>query len=58
MLIAAGSLRPDSLAGWVAVVSGAGTGIGFEAARSLLWLGASVTIAEIDEAAGVSRSSA
>ena len=52
MIIAAGSLRPESLAGRVAIVTGAGTGIGFEAARALLWLGASVTIAEVDEAAG------
>jgi NAD(P)-dependent dehydrogenase (short-subunit alcohol dehydrogenase family) len=36
----------------VAVVMGAGGGIGFEAARALLWLGARVVIAEIDESSG------
>jgi len=34
--------------GDVALVSGAGRGIGFEASRALLWLGAKVVIAEID----------
>jgi NAD(P)-dependent dehydrogenase (short-subunit alcohol dehydrogenase family) len=38
----------------VAVVTGGGGGIGYEAARSLLWLGAKVVIAEIDPALGVS----
>jgi len=52
MLIAEGSLARDCLAGQVVVVTGAGRGIGFEAARSLLCLGAHVVIAEIDEAAG------
>jgi NAD(P)-dependent dehydrogenase (short-subunit alcohol dehydrogenase family) len=52
MLIASGTLRPDALTGHVAIVTGAGGGIGFEAARALLWLGASVTVAEIDEADG------
>jgi len=42
------NLDQDALAGKVAVISGAGGGIGFEAARSLLWLGASVVIGEID----------
>jgi nucleoside-diphosphate-sugar epimerase len=52
MLIATGALRPDALTGQVAVVTGAGGGIGFEAARALLWLGARVVIAEIDESSG------
>jgi NAD(P)-dependent dehydrogenase (short-subunit alcohol dehydrogenase family) len=52
MLIASGTLARDALAGKTVVVTGAGHGIGFEAARSLLWLGANVAIAEIDEAAG------
>ena len=52
MLIAGGTLSRESLAGRVVVVTGAGGGIGFEAARSLLWLGARVVIAEIDAAAG------
>jgi NAD(P)-dependent dehydrogenase (short-subunit alcohol dehydrogenase family) len=36
----------------VALVTGAGGGIGYQAARSLLWLGASVIIAEIDRESG------
>ena len=52
MLIETGTLRPDALAGLVAVVTGAGGGIGFEAARALLWLGARVVIAEVDPSAG------
>jgi NAD(P)-dependent dehydrogenase (short-subunit alcohol dehydrogenase family) len=51
-LIAQGTLRDDALSGRVAVVTGSGGGIGFEAARSLLWLGARVAIAEIDASAG------
>jgi len=52
MLIGESSLRQGSLAGDVAVVTGAGRGIGFEAARSLLWLGAKVVIAEVNEENG------
>lgn len=52
MLIAEGKLRAGALDGWVVVVTGAGGGIGFEAARSLLWLGASVVVAELDVNAG------
>jgi NAD(P)-dependent dehydrogenase (short-subunit alcohol dehydrogenase family) len=52
MLIGKGNLTQDSLKGEVAVVTGAGPGIGFEAARSLVWLGANVVIAEIDEKNG------
>jgi NAD(P)-dependent dehydrogenase (short-subunit alcohol dehydrogenase family) len=47
-----GDLRPDCLAGEVVVVTGAGQGIGYEAARALLGLGASVIIAELDGEAG------
>jgi NAD(P)-dependent dehydrogenase (short-subunit alcohol dehydrogenase family) len=52
MLIAAGALPRDALVGETVLVTGAGRGIGSEAARSLLWLGANVVIAEIDEVAG------
>lgn len=52
MLIAAGNLKKDSLAGLVAIVTGAGGGIGYEAARALLWLGCQVVIAEIDASSG------
>jgi len=36
----------------VALVTGAGGGIGFQTARSLLWLGASVIIGEVNRASG------
>ncbi len=52
MLIDKGKFTQNSLKGEVAVVTGAGRGIGFEAARSLAWLGANVIIAEIDEKNG------
>lgn len=49
MLINQGILTRDSLKGEVAIVTGAGRGIGYEAARALIWLGANVAIAEISE---------
>jgi hypothetical protein len=49
LLISTGNLTSESLGGQVAVVTGAGTGIGFEATRSLIWLGAKVVIAEINK---------
>jgi len=52
MLISTGNLTRESLAGQVAIVTGAGGGIGFEAARALVWLGARVIIAEINKDAG------
>jgi NAD(P)-dependent dehydrogenase (short-subunit alcohol dehydrogenase family) len=48
MLISQLGLKPDTLQGEVVIVTGAGGGIGFEAARALLWLGANVVIAEIN----------
>ncbi len=45
-------LSPESLRGETVIVTGAGGGIGYEAARALLWLSANVVIAEIDEARG------
>jgi len=45
-------LPAGALAGQVAVVSGAGRGIGRETARALSYLGAAVVVAEIDEASG------
>jgi NAD(P)-dependent dehydrogenase (short-subunit alcohol dehydrogenase family) len=44
--------RQDTLAGETVVVTGAGGGIGYEAARALLWLGANVIIAEINPTNG------
>lgn len=52
MLISEGNLARDSLKGEVAVVTGAGRGIGFEAARALVWLGANVVVAEVNENSG------
>jgi NAD(P)-dependent dehydrogenase (short-subunit alcohol dehydrogenase family) len=48
MLIHNGTLRRDSLLDQVAIVTGAGRGIGLETARALLALGARVVIAEVD----------
>ncbi len=52
MLIEQGVLGRKTLAGRVAVVTGAGGGIGYEASRALLWLGAQVVVAEIDKRNG------
>lgn len=53
LLISKGSLHKEQLEGLVVVVTGGGGGIGFEACRSLLWLGAKVVIAEIDKKKGL-----
>jgi NAD(P)-dependent dehydrogenase (short-subunit alcohol dehydrogenase family) len=45
-------LNPHALLGETVLVTGAGGGIGYEAARALLWLGANVVIAEINVEAG------
>jgi len=45
-------LSPDALRGETVIVTGAGGGIGYEAARALLWLGANVVIAEINQPSG------
>ena len=45
-------LKPDALRGETVIVTGAGGGIGYEAARALLWLGANVVIAEINQPNG------
>lgn len=51
-VISTGTLSRQSLEGQGIIVTGAGGGIGFEAARSLAWLGARVVIAEIDARLG------
>ncbi len=51
-LISTGRLTPTSLTGQVALVTGAGGGIGYETARALAWMGARVIIAEIHKSAG------
>ena len=43
-------LEPNALRGQTIIVTGAGGGIGYEAARAFLWLGADVVLAEIDPA--------
>ncbi len=52
MVISQLGLNPDTLRGETVIVTGAGGGIGFEAARALLWLGANVVIAEINHQNG------
>ena len=52
MVIARLGFAPDVLQGETVVVTGAGGGIGYETARALLWLGANVVIAEINEQTG------
>jgi len=52
MIISQLGLTPDTLRGETAIVTGAGGGIGYEAARALLWLGANVAIAEINPETG------
>jgi NAD(P)-dependent dehydrogenase (short-subunit alcohol dehydrogenase family) len=48
LLISRLGLASDQLRGETIIVTGAGGGIGYEAARAFLWLGANVVIAEID----------
>ena len=52
MIISQLGLAPDTLGGKTVIVTGAGGGIGYEAARALLWLGANVVIAEINQQNG------
>jgi NAD(P)-dependent dehydrogenase (short-subunit alcohol dehydrogenase family) len=52
MLISEDKFSRETLKGEVAIVTGAGRGIGYETARALVWLGAKVVIAEIDEKNG------
>lgn len=52
LLISQLGLQQDALRGETVIVTGAGGGIGYEAARALLWLGANVIIAEINQQNG------
>jgi len=52
MIIEKSNLPKNSLKGEVAIVTGAGRGIGYEAAKALAWLGAKVIIAEVNEKNG------
>jgi NAD(P)-dependent dehydrogenase (short-subunit alcohol dehydrogenase family) len=51
-IVSQSDLASDTLDEQVVIVTGAGGGIGFEAARALAWLGAHVVIAEIDRKMG------
>lgn len=52
MIVSQLGLKQDALRGETVIITGAGGGIGYEAARSLLWLGANVVIAEINQQNG------
>jgi NAD(P)-dependent dehydrogenase (short-subunit alcohol dehydrogenase family) len=52
MIIEKGNLKQNSLQGRVAIITGGGGGIGYEAARALLWLGCKIVIAEINRVEG------
>ncbi len=52
MVIAQVGLTREALRGETVIVTGAGGGIGYEAARALLWLGTNVVVAEIDQQNG------
>jgi NAD(P)-dependent dehydrogenase (short-subunit alcohol dehydrogenase family) len=52
LVISKGTLKKTHLNGKVAIISGAGRGIGYETARSLIWLGVKVIIAEINKESG------
>lgn len=49
MVISKIGMQPNALHDKTVIVTGAGGGIGYETARALLWLGANVIIAEINE---------
>jgi NAD(P)-dependent dehydrogenase (short-subunit alcohol dehydrogenase family) len=51
-ILSATNLKQGILTGQVALVTGGGAGIGYQTARSLLWLGASVILAEVNRSAG------
>lgn len=48
-MIGKGNLKCGQLKGKTAIVTGAGGGIGFEAARFLAWLGVRVIITEVEK---------
>ena len=52
LMISSLKLSREALKGETVIVTGAGGGIGFEAARALLWLGANIIIAEINTSTG------
>ena len=58
MLIEKSKLKTDILSGKVILITGAGGGIGYEAARALTYLGAKIIIAEIDKYKGIQAKNA
>jgi NAD(P)-dependent dehydrogenase (short-subunit alcohol dehydrogenase family) len=54
LIISQLGIMPDKLKGETVIITGAGGGIGFEACRALLSLGANVVIAEVNEKSGKS----
>ena len=48
LIISQLGLKPRALRGETVIVTGAGSGIGYQAARALMWLGANVVIAEVN----------
>jgi NAD(P)-dependent dehydrogenase (short-subunit alcohol dehydrogenase family) len=52
LIISRGTLEKGRLKGSIVLLTGGGGGIGYEAARSFIWLGAKVIIAEIDRRKG------
>ena len=52
MIIDSGNLTRQSLSGKTAIITGAGGGIGYEAARATAWMGCRVVIAEINRKTG------
>lgn len=54
MLIEKTTLARDCLSGSIVLMTGGGGGIGYEASRALVWLGATVIIAEINKEIGQS----
>ncbi len=53
MLIEQAKIKKNCLKGKTVLLTGAGGGIGFEAARALVWLGANAIIAEINKDKGI-----
>lgn len=52
MIIEDSGIKKNCLSGKTVLLTGSGGGIGYEAARAFVWLGANVIIAEIDEDKG------
>ena len=58
LIISQLGIKPNALRDETVLVTGAGSGIGYETARALLWLGANVVIAEINYQNGLKAAEA